>query len=56
MGMMIVVIQIEGCRRVIGVGGVVIGVIGIGWGDAEEGPEAESETTQLLQREAANEI
>lgn len=58
MGMVIVIVQVEGGRRIIRVVvvGVIIGVIGIGLGEAEEGPEAESETTQLLQRETAHQI
>lgn len=60
MGLVIVGVVSDGGGRVVGVfvfrRGGVIGVEGIGRREAEEGPEAESEATQLLQREAADEI
>lgn len=62
MGMVVVVVVIDGGGRVIGVFVVVVGRGGIGVvegirrREAEESPEAESEATQLLQWEAADEI
>lgn len=44
---------------VIGVGGVVGdvgGIVGVGRGHAEEGPDEEGDATQLVEREAADEI
>lgn len=55
MRIVIIVVVVNGCGRIIRVG-VSVGVEGIGRREAEEGPEAESETTQLVQRKATDEI
>jgi hypothetical protein len=61
MGVVVVVVVIDGGGRVIGVLVTVVGggigvVEGIRRREAEKSPEAESEATQLLQWEAADEI
>ena len=43
----------------VGIGGIGVGRregVGVGRREAEEGPEAESKTTKLLERKAADEI